>query len=159
MSSLVVVSFDSPDEAANVLETLKGQSKYGNISFDDTAIVSKDAEGKVHIKNNVSHGTMTSTAIGALLGLMLGIFIFPVAGLLIGAGGGALVGRLSHLGVDGDFVKEVSESLQPGASALFVLVRDANPAAVRAALEEHHGKVLQTTLSLEAEEALKKALE
>lgn len=159
MSSLVVVSFDSPDEAAAVLESLKGQTKYGNISFDDTAVVSKELDGKVHVKNNVSHGTMTSTAIGALLGLMLGIFLFPVAGILIGAGGGALLGRLMHLGVDGDFVKEVSDSLQPGTSALFVLVHDANPAVVRAVLEDHHGKVLQTTLSTEAEENLKKALE
>ncbi len=159
MSSLVVVSFDSPDEAAAVLESLKGQTKYGNISFEDTAVVSKDAEGKVHVKNNVSHGTMTSTAIGALLGLMLGIFLFPVAGILIGAGGGALVGRLMNLGVDGDFVKDVSASLQPGTSALFVMVHDANPAVVRAVLEEHHGKVIQTTLSTEAEENLRKALD
>lgn len=159
MSSLVVVSFDSPDEAAAVLESLKGQTKYGNISFEDTAVVSKDAEGKVHVKNNVSHGTMTSTAIGSLLGLMLGIFLFPVAGLLIGAGGGALVGRLMNLGVDGDFVKDVSASLQPGTSALFVVVHDANPAVVRAVLEEHHGKVIQTTLSSEAEENLRKALD
>ncbi len=159
MPSLVVVSFDSPDEAAVVLESLKGQTKYGNISFEDTAVVSKDAEGKVNVKNNVSHGTMTSTAIGGLLGLMLGIFLFPMAGILIGAGGGALVGRLMHLGVDGDFVKDVSASLQPGTSALFVVVHDANPAVVRAVLEEHHGKVIQTTLSTEAEENLRKALD
>ena len=159
MSSLVVVSFDSPDEAAAVLESLKGPTKYGNISFEDTAVVSKDAEGKVHVKNNVSHGTMTSTAIGSLLGLLLGIFLFPVAGLLIGADGGALVGRLMSLGVDGDFVKDVSASLQPGTSALFVVVHDANPAVVRAVLEEHHGKVIQTTLSSEAEENLRKALD
>jgi uncharacterized membrane protein len=159
MSSLVVVSFESPDEAAVVLESLRGQTKYGNISFDDTAVVSKDAEGKVSIKNNVSHGTMTATGIGALLGLMLGMFMFPVAGILLGAGGGALVGRLMHLGVDGDFVKDVSSSLQPGTSALFVVVHDANPAVVRAVLEEHHGKIIQTTLSPEAEESLKKALD
>jgi uncharacterized membrane protein len=159
MSSLVVVSFNSPDEAAAVLAKLREQTKYGNISFEDTAVVSKDADGKVHVKNDVSHGTMTSTAVGALLGLMLGMFLFPVAGILIGAGGGALVGRFMKLGVDGDFVKEVSNSLQPGTSALFVVVRDANPAVVRAVLEEHHGKVLQTTLSSEAEENLIKALE
>jgi uncharacterized membrane protein len=75
MSSLVEVSFDWPDEAAAVLESLKGQTKYGNISFDDTAIVSKDAEGKVHVKNNVSQGTMTATGVGALLGLLLGVFL------------------------------------------------------------------------------------
>lgn len=159
MSSLVVVAFDSPDEAANVLETLKGQTRYGNISFNDTAVVSKDADGKVHVKNNVSHGTMTATGVGALLGLLLGGLFFPLAGILLGAGGGALVGRMMNLGVDGKFVKEVSETLQPGTSALFVLVHDANPAVVRAVLEEHHGKVLQTTLSPEAEEALKKALD
>jgi uncharacterized membrane protein len=158
MSSLVVVSFDSPDEAAKVLESLQGQTKYDNISFKDTAVVSKDADGKVHVKNEVSQGTMTATGVGALLGLMLGSFLFPLAGILIGAGGGALIGRFMNLGVDGDFIKEVSDSLQPGTSALFVLVRDANPDVVRAVLQEHKGKVLHTTLSPEAEENLINAL-
>jgi uncharacterized membrane protein len=158
MSSLVVISFDSPDEAEKVLDSLKAQTKYDNISFKDTAVVSKDAEGKVHVKNEVSQGTMTATGVGALLGLLLGGLLFPVAGLFLGAGGGALIGRFMNLGVDGDFVKEVSDSLQPGTSALFVLVHDANPAVVRAILAEHPGKVLQTTLSPEAEESLKKAL-
>jgi uncharacterized membrane protein len=159
MSSLVVVSFESPDEAANVLESLRAQTKYGNISFKDTAVVSKDADGKVHVKNEVSQGTMTATGVGALLGLMLGVFMFPIAGILLGAGGGALIGRFMDMGVDGKFVKEVSDSLQPGTSALFVLVHDANPDVVRAVLEEHKGTVIHTTLSPEAEERLKKALE
>jgi uncharacterized membrane protein len=146
MSSLVVVTFDSPDEAQNVLDILRGQSKYGNISFDDTAVVSKDADGKVHVKNNVSHGTMVA------------FIAFPVAGLLVGGAIGAGIGRLMDLGIDGHFVQEVSKSIEPGTSALFVLVHDANPAVVRAALEGHHGTVLQTTLSEEAEENLKKAL-
>lgn len=158
MSSLVVVAFDSPDEAENVLHVLKGQTKYGNISFDDTAVVRKDADGKVHVDNQVSHGTMVATGVGALLGLLLGTLMFPLAGVLLGAGGGALVGRFMDLGVDGKFVKEVSETLQPGTSALFVLVRDADPAVVRVALADHHGKILQTTLSPEAEEALRKSL-
>jgi len=158
MSSLVVISFDSPSEAEQVLTSLKAQTKYDNISFKDTAVVSKDLDGKVHVKNEVSQGTMTATGVGALLGLLLGGLLFPVAGLFLGAGGGALVGRFMNLGVDGDFVKEVSDSLQPGTSALFVLVHDANPAVVRAILQEHPGKVLHTTLTPEAEEALKKAL-
>jgi uncharacterized membrane protein len=158
MSSLVVIAFDAPDEAQNVLDVLKGQSKYGNISFDDTAVVSKDADGKVHVKNNVSHGTMVATGIGALLGLMLTFIAFPVAGLLAGGAIGAGIGRLMDLGIDGKFVKQVSESIAPGTSALFVLVGDADPAVVRAALKDHHGTVMQTTLSEEAEEELKRAL-
>lgn len=158
MSSLVVIAFDSPDEAQNVLDILKGQRQYGNISLDDTAVVSKDADGKVHVKNNVSHGTMVATGIGAFLGLLLSFIAFPVAGLLLGGAVGAGIGRLMDLGIDGRFVNEVSESIEPGTSALFVLVHDANPAAVRAALEGHHGTIMQTTLSEEAEENLKKAL-
>jgi uncharacterized membrane protein len=158
MSSLTVISFEGTDEAQRVLDTLKGQQKYGNISFNDTAVVSKDLEGKVHVKNNVSHGTMTATGIGAALGLLLGIIAFPVAGLLLGGVGGALVGRLMNLGIDGKFVDQVSESLTPGSSALFVLVRDADPAVVRAALDGYKGTILQTTLSEEAEAALERAL-
>lgn len=158
MSSLVVISFDSPDEAGKVLDSLKAQTKYDNISFKDTAVVSKDVDGKVQVKNEVSQGTMTATGVGALLGLLLGGLLFPVAGLLVGAGGGALIGRFMNLGVDGKFVKEVSDSLQPGTSALFVLVHDANPDVVRAIMKEHPGKILQTTLSPEAEESLKKAM-
>ncbi|MCL4803636.1 MAG: DUF1269 domain-containing protein [Anaerolineae bacterium] len=158
MSSLVVISFNSPDEAAQVLESLRAQTKYNNISFKDTAVVSKDADGKVHVKNEVSQGAMTATGAGALLGLLLGSLLFPFAGILIGAGGGALVARFMNLGVDGKFVKSVSESLQPGTSALFVLVHDANPDVVRAILKEHHGTVLHTTLSPEAEENLINAL-
>lgn len=51
---------------------------------------------------------MTATGIGALLGLLLGGLLFPLGGLLLSAGGGALVGRLIQLGIDGDFVKQVS---------------------------------------------------
>lgn len=158
VSSLVVISFDSPDEAERVLESLKAQARYDNISFKDTALVSKDMDGKVHVKNEVSQGAMKSTGVGALLGLLLGGLAFPIAGILLGAGGGALIGRFMNLGVDGDFVKEVSDSLQPGTSALFVLVHDANPDDVSAILKEYPGKIVQTTLSPEAEESLKKAL-
>jgi uncharacterized membrane protein len=159
MSSLVVISFDSPDEAAAVLAKLREQAKYGNISFEDTAVVSKELDGKVHVKNDVADSTMTSTAVGALLGLLLGMFMFPVAGILLGAGGGALIARMRNLGVDGEFVKEVANALQPGTSALFVVVHEANPDIVRAVLEDHPGKLLHTTLSSEAEENLIKALE
>jgi uncharacterized membrane protein len=158
MSSLVVIAFEAPNEAAEVLERLKAQTKYGNIKFDDVAVVSKELDGKVHVKNHVSHTTMTATGIGALLGLLLTGVLFPIGGLLLGAGGGALVGRLMNLGVDGDFVKDVTNSLQPGTSALFVVVHEANPAVVRAVLEEHPGKILQSTLTPEAEAALREAL-
>jgi hypothetical protein len=45
----------------------------------------------------------------------------------VGAGAGAVGGKLSDIGIDDQFLKERSESLPPGTSALFVLVRKATP--------------------------------
>lgn len=101
---------------------------------------------------------MTGTGIGALLGLLLGSFFFPLTSIALGALGGAGVGALTGLGVDGKFVKEVKESLKPNSSALFLIVRDADETAVLALLRNYQGRVLQTTLDSTTEENLRRAL-
>ena len=61
-------------------------------------------------------------------------------------------------GVSGDFVDEVKNSLTPGRSALFLVVKQADADAVMAALRDFKGDVIQTTLDSDAEEALRQAL-
>lgn len=158
-ASLIVIAFESADEAEKLREGLKSQQHAGVVGINDIAVVSKDAEGKIQVHNQVSHGTMVGTGVGALLGLLLGTLIFPIGGLLLGAAGGALVGRLADLGVDGKFVKEVGESMQPNSSAVFFIVRDADPSALLGLLREYKGgKLLQTNLDSETEQAIKDAL-
>lgn len=48
--------------------------------------------------------------------------------------------------------------LQPGTSALFVIVREGNPDLAIAALKPYKGTVLQTTLPPEAEEEVRRIL-
>jgi uncharacterized membrane protein len=93
-----------------------------------------------------------------LIGLMLGFIFFPIGGFVIGALGGALVGKFADLGVDQKFVKEVQESIEPGTSALFIIARQADPNAVVAALKPYKGTVYHSTLSTEAEETLRRTL-
>jgi uncharacterized membrane protein len=158
MSHLIVIAFDDAGEAEKVRASLRAQQKEGLVSVEDAAIVSRDAEGKLHVKNEVSRATMVGTGIGALLGLLLGGLFFPLTGLALGALGGAGVGALTKMGVDGKFVKEVKDSLQSNTSALFIIVRSADPTAVLALLRNYTGRVLQTTLDSEAEENLRRAL-
>lgn len=158
MSNLIVLTFDSADEAEKVHEALKNGKKQGILDIDDAAVVMKDAHGKVHVKNQISHGTWAATGVGGLLGLLIGTIFMPLGGLVLGLAGGALVGRTMNLGVDGKFVKEVEAALQPGASALFILASHENPTALMAILREFHGKVLQTTLDSDVEESLKRSL-
>lgn len=155
---LVVLAFDTVDEAEQVHQALVKAKNEGLLSIDDAAVVVKDADGKVHVKNQVSRGTWITTGVGGALGLLIGSIFFPIGGLILGLAGGALVGRTMDLGVDGKFVKDVGEQIQPGTSALFVLTRQENAAAVLAVLRQFQGKVLQTTLDTDAEEALREAL-
>jgi uncharacterized membrane protein len=86
------------------------------------------------------------------------MIFFPIGGLVLGLAGGALVGRLMHLGIDGKFVKDVEAEMKPGTSGLFILTSKENPTAELAILRNYKGKVLQTTLDSEMEESLKKSL-
>ena len=156
--ALVVMTFDEETEARDVANALRNLEKAGRLSIDDTAIIRRGADGKVHVDNQVDSSVKGGAVIGGALGLLIGSIVFPLGGLIIGAAGGALVGKSLETGVDKQFVKDVSESLQPGSSALFVTSGGGDPAAVVAALRPYKGKVYHTTLSSEAEQALKDAL-
>lgn len=157
MSELVVLTFDDTEQAGEAFESLKKMQHSGQLKIDDAAVIVKDESGKVHLKNQLDTGVKMGAIGGGLLGLLLASVFFPLAGLLIGALGGALIGKTLHMGVDQDFVKDVTESLQPGTSALFVM-GSGEPAAVRAALQPFQGTIYQTTLPPEAVDALKQAL-
>jgi len=88
------------------------------------------------------------------MGLLL---LNPLAGLLTGAG--ALSGIWSDDGIDDDFIRSLGETLEPGTSALFVLVQRATLDKVLPALRPFGGKVIHTSLSQEQEARLRRALE
>jgi uncharacterized membrane protein len=159
MSNLVVIAFDNMEEAGKVRETLRSAQRQDMISLDDSAVVVKDEEGRVHVKNEMDRGVKIGAVGGGLLGLLLASVFFPVAGIVIGALGGALVGKAFDTGVDMQFVKDVEAEMQPGTSAIFLIVRDANADMAVAALKPYKGKVLQTTLPEEDEEELRRILD
>jgi uncharacterized membrane protein len=94
---------------------------------------------------------------GGMLGLVLGV-MFPIAGLAMGAAGGALVGKALRSGVDGQFVKDLGEALRPGTSALLLMIRRASPVVAVQAVKRFKGDVYQTTLPPELEEELRHLL-
>jgi uncharacterized membrane protein len=157
MNQLVVIAFDHFDDARAALKSLRGLEDAGRIRFEDTALIERDPDGSTHVKNEVSGTTETAALVGAVVGGLLG-FLFPIAGVAIGAAAGAAVGASLGTGVEGDFVDEVKKTLRPGRSALFLVVKQVYADAVVAALRPFRGEVLQSTLSTEAEEALRQAL-
>jgi len=159
MSDIVVITFDDPDEAGKVRESIRKTEKSGFVSLDDSAVVVKDAEGEVHVKNEVDRGVKIGALSGGFLGLFIGFLLLgPIGALVIGGLIGGGIGSLAHMGISKSFIKDVSNDLQPGSSALFIIVRDANPDVVLATLRQYEGNVYQTSLPPEAEQSLRRSM-
>ncbi|MBK5061286.1 DUF1269 domain-containing protein [Burkholderia sp. R-70199] len=101
---------------------------------------------------------------GAFWGSLIGwLFLNPLLGAAVGSASGALAGKLSEYGVSDTFVKSLAQKIQPGAAAVFALLKDVTLDKVKADLAKLGGTVLYTNLSLDDElklvEALSKAKE
>jgi uncharacterized membrane protein len=161
VSDLVVISFPSEDLAFQLrAELVKLQKEY-LIEMEDVVIVTKDADGKVKLHQPVSLTAMGAVG-GGFWGMLVGmLFLNPLLGMAVGAGAGALSGKLSDIGINDQFMKDLAASFQPGTSAVFVLVRKATTDKVLDGLKEFtgKGKVLQTSLTKDEEGALRAVIE
>ncbi len=157
MATLIVLAFKNETGAAELRDKLVGLQKQQIISLSDAAVVVRRQDGKVKVKQAVSlvgAGALGGAFWGMLIGLL---FWAPWLGLAIGAASGALGGALSDTGVDDKFIKEVGNTIEPGHSALFLLVESATTDKVLDEIQGTEAEVLQTSLSNEDEEKLKAA--
>jgi uncharacterized membrane protein len=87
----------------------------------DVAVISKDAEGKVHVEKHekpTQHGAWGGIAVGALVGVL-----FPPSVIGAAAVGGLVGGVGGHLkkGMSRDDAKELGDLLESGQAALIVI--------------------------------------
>ncbi|WP_445174691.1 DUF1269 domain-containing protein [Microcoleus sp.] len=157
MSDLIVIGFPDEFKADEVLLDLRKLEREYLIDLEDAAIVVRKKDGKVKIKQTqelVTAGALSGGFWGLLIGLM---FFEPMLGIL-GAAVGALSGALTDIGIDDNFIQELGNTIEPGTSAIFVLVRKSTPDKVLDDLSKFEGKVLRTSLSHEDEAQLQAVL-
>ncbi len=159
MSQLLVITFGERETAGQAAERLKGLQKGHGVEINDMAVVEKDEAGKVRVHHGIDTTTAGGAIVGGVLGLLLAVVFFPVAGLAIGALAGGFIGRSLHQNVDKKLVEDVTADLTENTSALFVIGSSRSPSAVIGALEPYKGKVYQTTLDSETEAQLQAALD
>ncbi|AGN00065.1 hypothetical protein L593_00550 [Salinarchaeum sp. Harcht-Bsk1] len=155
MSSLVVLAFEDMDGAEGMRERMYDFQKRELITLEDAAVVVRKENG--HAKVKQAHSLVGSGALGgAFWGMLIGLlFLAPWLGLIAGAAGGALGGKLGDVGIDDSFIKEVSETVEPGQSALFLLVRDAQLERIEQETEDMNFTIIDTNLSPEDETQLR----
>ena len=159
MSELVIIEFDEEHKAFEMRAELMKLQKTYLIEMEDVVVVTRNDKGKVKLHQTVNL-TAAGAASGSFWGLLVGmLFLNPLAGVAVGAGAGALSGKLADVGISDHFMKELGETFIPGSSGLFVLVRKVTPDKVLEALSGFKGKVLMTSLTTDKEEELRKILE
>ena len=158
MSNLVAIAYPNRETAEQVRRTLFELQKEHIIELEDMVVVT-NSEGKVKLHQSTSVAG-AGAAGGAIWGGVIGLlFLAPLFGMAVGAAAGGAAGALSDVGVDDKFMKELGQRLQDGGAAVIVLVRKSTPDKVLPRIQEYGGPVLQTSLSAEADEQLRAALE
>ena len=160
-NNLIVIGFNNEADAFEMRAALaKLQTQY-LIEMADAVVVTRDAKGNVQL-----HQAFNLTAAGAVSGgfwgMLIGmLFLNPIVGAVVGASSGAVSGKLTDIGINDQFMKDLGATITPGTSALFVLVRKATPDKVLEGLKPFAGKgrVLQTSLTKDKEEELRAFIE
>jgi uncharacterized membrane protein len=166
MSELVAIAFDGAQEADRVLSELYRLQTEDLVDLADAVVVVAQPEGKIDLKQCMDlagAGAVSGGLSGSLWGTLVGLlFLNPLAGFavggLAGVGAWALSDSFDDFGIDEQFVRSLAKKMKPNTSALFVLVRKAQPEKVLAALSHFDGDIIRTSLSPHQEERLRTAI-
>jgi len=157
---ILAVLFDKPTRADEALLALLHLAQEGGIELADAVVVAKTNEERTIVRQTVDvtpgKGALTGAWFGALVGLLFG---GPIGGAVAGAAGGALYGKLVDIGLDDGWVKQMADWIDPGTSALLLLVND--PVLREGAVKElgrFDGTVITTTFPDNVRRTIEQAL-
>ncbi|MFN2188544.1 MAG: DUF1269 domain-containing protein [Candidatus Promineifilaceae bacterium] len=114
--------YGSTDKAVEQLKRYEASKDELGIYEAAAFVKTLDGEEKVVI---MDEDRKKAHRIGALAGAVLGILGGPATIVVLGIGGAAagdLVSRLTHAGISKEMIDHVEEGLEPGSSAVFVMV-------------------------------------
>jgi uncharacterized membrane protein len=158
MSDLLVIEFPSEARAEEIRTKLLGMQREYLIELGDAVVAVKQPNGSVKL-NQLFQPVAAGAATGAMWGMLLGLFVLtPLIGVAIGAASGALGGKLTDLGINDAFMRDVGKTLQSGNAALFLLIRKMTTDKVLAELRGAGGTILRSSFDETKEEALREAL-
>ena len=154
-NNVIAVSFAEDDSAYAGLARLKQLDAEGQIEMRAAAVVERDPDGQVTVKDTDGSEQWEGTAAGGLIGLLIGIIGGPL-GVLVGGATGLLVGSLFDLEDDDDtesVLGQISTEVRPGHDTLLVELREPRDhQVVDGVMESRSGSVIRRAVyDVEAE--------
>ena len=158
MATIIAIGYPSEATAAVSATEIRALSPDLLIEDDAVAEVVRDKEGAFRVTTN--HNTVgNGPTYGMFWSLLFGILFFvPVLGVTVGRELRALMDGIEKYDVDPVFQQKVRDMLQPGTSALFLVVENVTAERVVEALARFSGTVLTSPLSGRAHDELQVTL-
>lgn len=148
MDRMLVVVFDTETQAYEGKKALMELDAEGSIGVYADAVVMKNADGTLTVKEQDNYGplgTLLGTAFGSLIGLLGGPLGFGI-GLATGAVAGAAV-DLNDARIGKDFIEDVNRALTISSFALVAEIDEKWTTPVDTRMEAIDGVVFRRALS------------
>ncbi len=158
MPDLIAIAYDDTTTAMSAMDEVHHLAEDLVIQPDAVAAIVRSDDGKYRTITN-QHEVGAGATWGLFWGFLFGILFFvPVLGIVLGAGMGAIMGKITKAEIDKGFQDQIRDALQPGTSALFLIVEQMTTDKATEGLAKFGGNVIKTSLSKEAEAELQEAL-
>jgi uncharacterized membrane protein len=139
---LCVASYSEASAARKGLEALKGAEESGDFKVVGSVVIDRDAEGKVHVKESGHAEVGGGVGLGAIGGLVVGLFAPPLLlSTALGAGIGASIGALVKRHEEKELGVDLEQYLPANSSAVVAVVDDRYLDRVDRALADATAKV------------------
>ena len=149
MSYTLILGVFEDDIKAAVAQLDRYHESQDEVGIAEAVAIVKTAEGEDEVKI-MGDPKKKARRVGAVAGALLGVFGGPLTMAALGAGGAAagdLIAKLAHSGVSKKMINAVEKGLEPGSSAVVVIV------------EERAGDLIVKDLSISGAKVLSEMVE
>jgi uncharacterized membrane protein len=155
---LYVATYDDTASATEDYKALK-DAEVADLEVVSSVVMHRDDDGRVSVDEHGSGHVAGGALIGGGAGLVLGLFAPPLlAATAIGAGVGAIAGKLAERHEEKKIGVDLEESLPKGSSAIVAVIDDRYLDRIDAALSKAVKKI-DKAIDKDDYEALQKAID
>jgi len=122
---LYIAGYADPTAAKQDFDALKKAQREGIVFIDGAILVSRDADGTMHVKESGDAHVFKGATVGVAGGFVLGLFAPPLLGaMVVGGAVGGLIGKLNKHNEEKGIQKDIEDSVPPGTSAVVAVFEE-----------------------------------
>jgi len=143
--NVIAATFGEEASAFEALSRLKELDSRGDLGVHGAAVVAREDDGKIDVKDEFGEDNYENSVGGGLVGLLVGVLGGPL-GVLIGGATGLLVGSLFDDDEDDETesaLSEISKAIRVGPPGLLADVSERGPEAIDAVIAHLNGTVVR----------------